>query len=126
MLKKILTAIKNGTLRSETKGFFSRKYLEFVERLLPKGLKAVSDDTEHVYLTKTVNPISKSLFSIDEDYVRYASLEMTALEINRKQLQGEVAELGVFRGDFAKEINRLFPNYPAYNNILYFLYHRIF
>lgn len=44
------------------------------------------------------------------DYVRVASLELIAQEIKEKNLQGAVAELGVFRGSFAKEINALFPD----------------
>ena len=40
------------------------------------------------------------------DYVRIASLELLAAEINRNNIDRNTAELGVFRGNFAKEINR--------------------
>jgi len=44
------------------------------------------------------------------DYVRFSSLELIAEEINKKKLSGCVAELGVYKGDFAQHINEIFPN----------------
>lgn len=46
--------------------------------------------------------------------IRLASLRLIASEINEQQLEGEVAELGVYKGKFASEINRLFPNKKIY------------
>jgi len=48
------------------------------------------------------------------DFNRYSSLELCAYEINDKNIQGSVAELGVFQGDFAAKINELFPNRKLY------------
>jgi O-methyltransferase len=48
------------------------------------------------------------------DYVRISSLELIAYEIAEKGIQGNVAELGVYHGDFAKYINILFPNRNFY------------
>jgi len=48
------------------------------------------------------------------DYVRIASLELVAYEINRKMLIGNIAELGVYKGDFAKMINKCFPDRKLY------------
>lgn len=44
------------------------------------------------------------------DYIRISSLELAAEEIYRQQLSGSVAELGVYQGDFAKDINQVFPD----------------
>ena len=44
------------------------------------------------------------------DYVRNSSLELVAHEINTQGVKGSVAELGVYRGDFAKIINEAFPD----------------
>jgi len=44
------------------------------------------------------------------NYIRIAALELAAYEINQKKLSGSVAEVGVFKGEFAKYINQLFPN----------------
>jgi O-methyltransferase len=48
------------------------------------------------------------------DYVRYSSLELVAHEISERHIMGNVAELGVFRGDFAKCINAAFPDRKLY------------
>ena len=46
--------------------------------------------------------------------LRLAHLRLLAKEINQRNLPGAVAELGVYQGAFAAEINRLFPNRPLY------------
>ncbi|WP_419725755.1 TylF/MycF/NovP-related O-methyltransferase [Terrisporobacter petrolearius] len=46
--------------------------------------------------------------------IRLASLRLIASEINEQKLEGEVAELGVYKGKFASEINKLFPNKKLY------------
>ncbi|MEX0967069.1 MAG: TylF/MycF/NovP-related O-methyltransferase [Bacteroidia bacterium] len=44
------------------------------------------------------------------DFVRVSSLELCANEIYAKNIQGAVAEVGVYRGDFAADISRAFPD----------------
>ncbi|MEO7834435.1 MAG: TylF/MycF/NovP-related O-methyltransferase [Ginsengibacter sp.] len=44
------------------------------------------------------------------DYIRLATLELIANEIHKKNLQGNVAEVGVYKGKFAKYINQYFPS----------------
>lgn len=46
--------------------------------------------------------------------LRLAQFRLLAEEIRRLKLPGAVAELGVYRGDFAAEINRLFPERTLY------------
>jgi O-methyltransferase len=48
------------------------------------------------------------------DYFRLSSLELAAYEIYANNIKGNVAELGVFRGDFAKFINMSFPDRKLY------------
>jgi O-methyltransferase len=48
------------------------------------------------------------------DFNRLAALRLVAREIHDKKLQGCTAELGVYRGNFAKYINRLFPAKKLY------------
>jgi len=50
----------------------------------------------------------------NNDYIRCSSLELISHEIYRKNLQGNVAELGVFQGHFAKCINESFPDRKLY------------
>ena len=46
--------------------------------------------------------------------IRLSSLRLIASEINDRKLEGDVAELGVYKGKFASEINRCFPNKKLY------------
>lgn len=48
------------------------------------------------------------------DYIRLATLELLAHEITAKNLQGNVAELGVYKGKFARYINQYFPGRKLY------------
>lgn len=48
------------------------------------------------------------------DFVRRATLDLAAEEIQRHQISGNVAEVGVFQGDFAKDLNFVFPNKTIY------------
>lgn len=55
---------------------------------------------------------SKIVFAeeISQIDARIMFVEKLSEEIKRKKLEGNVAEAGVFRGDFSKEINRCFPD----------------
>lgn len=48
------------------------------------------------------------------DYIRLATLELVAAEINAGNLPGAVAELGVYKGKFARYINQYFPSRKLY------------
>jgi O-methyltransferase len=48
------------------------------------------------------------------EYIRSSSLELTAREINERSVAGAVAELGVYRGEFARLINVAFPDRKLY------------
>ena len=48
------------------------------------------------------------------DFVRQSSIELCAEEINSKKIEGNVAELGVYQGDFASQINKLFSDRKLY------------
>lgn len=48
------------------------------------------------------------------DYIRFSSLELVAREIHSRKIPGNVAELGVYRGDFASKINVAFPDRKLY------------
>lgn len=48
------------------------------------------------------------------DYIRLATLELVSEEIKQKQLKGEVAELGVYKGKFARYINSYFQDRKLY------------
>ena len=48
------------------------------------------------------------------DYIRFSSLELVSKEIYNRKIPGNVAELGVYRGDFASKINIAFPDRKLY------------
>ncbi len=69
----------------------------------------------NLYLTKSLNYKRESApLPVNLDYVRYATLGLCAQEILRKNVPGNVAEVGVYKGDFAKRLNKLFPQRQLY------------
>lgn len=48
------------------------------------------------------------------DYVRIKSFELAVKEIRKRKVRGSVAEVGVFRGEFAQYINAAFPDKKCY------------
>lgn len=63
-----------------------------------------------IYITNSLNYLNRKR-QIDKnyfDYIRLSALELVSQEINKKKLIGEVAELGVYKGKFAKYINQYF------------------
>lgn len=48
------------------------------------------------------------------NYIRISSLELAVQEIYENNVAGSVAELGVYKGEFSKYINRLFPDRTFY------------
>lgn len=51
---------------------------------------------------------------IDDDYVRLKCFELAVKELRKQNVKGSVAELGVFRGEFAQYINMAFPDRKCY------------
>ncbi|MBO9620816.1 MAG: methyltransferase [Niabella sp.] len=75
------------------------------------GILAARD----IYLTRSLTYRKKErLLPPNVDYIRYTTLELCAEEIHGCQLEGSIAEVGVFKGDFAKRLNRLFPDKKLY------------
>ena len=48
------------------------------------------------------------------DYVRFSSLELCSFEIYDRDISGAVAELGVYKGEFAERISQAFPDRTFY------------
>jgi O-methyltransferase len=48
------------------------------------------------------------------DYARYCTLELAAAEVRGAGVAGSVAEVGVYRGNFAEKLNRVFPDRKLY------------
>lgn len=50
----------------------------------------------------------------DTDYVRIKTFELVAEQVKQNKIEGSVAEVGVFRGEFAQYINAAFPDRKCY------------
>ena len=74
---------------------------------LKKNKVFVSNSLEYLHREQTLD---KNYF----DYVRLSTLELISFEIRNKKLQGNVAELGVYKGKFARYINRYFSDRILY------------
>lgn len=75
------------------------------------------------FLSKFGLKISRKMVALDEsltselmgpDSTRISNLELVAREINQNKIVGQVAELGVYQGKFAKYINSFFPTKTLY------------
>lgn len=69
-----------------------------------------------VMLSGTLNYLPRKR-KIDRNYfdqVRLTTLELASAEINQHHLPGDVAELGVYKGKFARYLNQYFPDRKLY------------
>lgn len=80
-----------------------------VNKIIGSKLGAVLSSTMTSQLHR-----KRAEYVLSGDYVRYSSLELVAQEISDKGVKGNVAELGVFRGEFAQHINVAFPDRKLY------------
>jgi O-methyltransferase len=76
-------------------------------KVIHKGKVFVGNSLKYLKRTREINP---NYF----DYVRLSTLELVSFEINKNNLAGNTAELGVYKGKFAKYINQYFPNRTLY------------
>lgn len=85
-----------------------RKLISTIQKILLKRGYVLS-----VAMTLSKRPL---LFDITDrmDYVRMRSLELCADLVARNSVSGAVAELGVYRGEFAQKINAAFPERSLY------------
>ena len=68
-----------------------------------------------VYIIKSLSyKKKKPVLPANADYVRYSTLELCYQEITEKNIRGNVAELGVYKGDFARRLNLLFSDRTLY------------
>lgn len=77
-------------------------------KLIEMNEKDVIDDTRQIGRGKYATPTYMS------DYFRYRSFEYMAKLIEEDQIDGAVAELGVFRGDFSALVNQIFSERKLY------------
>lgn len=90
----------------------------FIEKILGKEYSEIVRSRYHVvrgveaYGDLCLNSLEGGY--IDNDYVRIKCFELAVKEIRKKNVEGNVAEVGVFRGEFAQYINIAFPDRKCY------------
>lgn len=90
------------------------KDYNFVRRVLGEKYSEIVRKRYHV-IRETEGPDSVLEGGYCEtDYVRIKTLELVVKEIRKRSLTGAVAEVGVFRGEFAQFINAAFPDKRCY------------
>ena len=104
--------IDNDGFFPALKDDINKKYTEF----LNDGFMSViapSFKRNPLYPVTTLQVISHKQIE-SSDFVRHKQLELIAHRIYEGDIEGSVAECGVYKGEFAKEINRLFPDRDLY------------
>lgn len=100
-----------------------RTYYKRLEKL-SKDLFELLEKTPYILVKRNESDIvdremrmgkgkySRSIYM--QDYFRFRTFELVALDIRKKNLKGAVAELGVFRGHFSSLINEWFSDRILY------------
>lgn len=102
----------------QNKGVLDVKYMstaaEEYERALEYQNRIIRTTTMERFLPVSffVKDSDGELSNIE--YVRYATLELLVEELKNKNVQGNLAELGVYRGDFSACLNHAFPDRNLY------------
>ncbi len=80
-------------------------------QVLARSLQA-----KNIYLAKSLDYNQDAIRQLEPsiDHVRYATLQLCQQEISFNSVKGNVAEVGVYKGDFAKRLNMLFPERKLY------------
>lgn len=111
-LDKLIFLYSNSTLQDMNKDY------QFVEAVLGKEYAEIIKKRYHVI--RGVEACGDLFLGeqtgayYDNDYVRIKSFELAVKEIRKRKIEGAVAEVGVFRGEFAQYINRAFPDSTCY------------
>lgn len=114
-LKKIIFLYNNYFLTDTNQDYnfvetiLGKEYAEIVKKRyhVVRGVEAYGD-----LCLKNSDLIENGYF--ESDYVRIKSFELAVKEIRKRNIKGAVAEVGVFRGEFAQYINYAFPDRKCY------------
>lgn len=111
-ISKLIFVCNNVELKDENNDY------DFVKRIVGEkyALKIQQQYTVIHSLgdDKYKEKISPKEVIFKNDYVRMKTFELVVDEIRRKNVQGDVAEFGVYRGEFAQYINAAFPDKTCY------------
>ena len=96
---------------------FAEKFNEYFDRS-PKGAKYVVTEVMNMDIDIFGCDNAQNLFGqkyiVTDDYCRFGTLRLIIEEIKNNNVPGNLAELGVYRGDFSKCMNQMFPDKKLY------------
>lgn len=90
------------------------KNYELASKILAPGFIDIIKNRYRVIRGMVWDEMNKIPALEEEDYNRIKTFQLVADEIKIRNVRGQVAELGVFRGEFAKYINKAFPDKKCY------------
>ena len=90
---------------------FDEEQVKVIKSRYYTGTKLENKNSKQTYSYQNEVNIDES---IKQDYVRIKTFELVVEEINSRDIEGAVAEVGVFRGEFARFINSAFSNRKLY------------
>lgn len=115
-LKKVIFAYGNAYIKDLNEDY------DFINKICGKRYSDTIKNRYH--LSREEDFIAKSRYfnisdyqnttTVQNDYIRVKTFELLVSEIDSRNIDGNVAELGVFRGEFAQYINAAFPNRKCY------------
>lgn len=92
---------------------YDKNFAEEYEK--KQGTQNVLAESMIYYKNKNTTKLKNGINIVDmKDYCRYTTLELLIEQIKDNSIDGSLAELGVFKGDFSKCINAHFPNRKLY------------
>lgn len=111
-MEKVIFLYNNCILTDVNKDY------AFVEEVLGKEYAGIVKNRYHVIRGVEAYDIPIDLKKHggywDSDYVRIECFELVVKEIYKRKLRGAVAEVGVFKGEFAQYLNYAFPDKRCY------------
>ena len=91
----------------------SQNLLEkFVDRKIKFAIPSVMTQKNHIIKISEAKIVEDNgnFFLSAMDSIRFQTMKFLAQEIRNQNIQGEIAELGVYRGEFARYLNSEFPD----------------
>lgn len=86
--------------------------MSLLQELFYKGARVIQK--KNYYIVKSLGAPFHFRIGPNTDYIRYSTLQLCAEEIISKKLTGALAEVGVYKGDFAKRVHMLMPDKRFY------------
>lgn len=106
-----------GIKEEKIKFVYVKTLINFINNELINNASFIEESNELLITRKMAYNMKVSLekkYDSMLDYCRYKTLELIKEEIVENKVKGQCAEVGVYKGDFSKIINHLFPDRKLY------------